>query len=50
MDCDNEGGFIKDMETRRLVSEDASHYILIKGTENMIKQMISYISIMFGFI
>lgn len=33
MDCDNEGGFIKDMETRRLVSEDASHYILIKGVQ-----------------
>ncbi|XP_029460384.1 DNA repair protein complementing XP-G cells isoform X2 [Rhinatrema bivittatum] len=28
---EHEGGFMKDMETRRLVSEDASHYILIKG-------------------
>ncbi|XP_051882530.1 DNA excision repair protein ERCC-5 [Pristis pectinata] len=34
MDCNNEGGFFKDMETRRLVSEDASHYILIKGIQS----------------
>ncbi|KAG8452080.1 hypothetical protein GDO86_004029 [Hymenochirus boettgeri] len=26
-----EGGFLKEVETRRLVSEDTSHYILIKG-------------------
>ncbi|XP_067890528.1 uncharacterized protein ercc5 [Heterodontus francisci] len=34
MECNNEGGFIKDVETRRLVSEDASHYILIKGIQS----------------
>ncbi|XP_078077556.1 DNA excision repair protein ERCC-5 homolog [Mustelus asterias] len=34
MECNSEGGFIKDMETRRLVSEDASHYILIKGIQS----------------
>ncbi|XP_043548605.1 DNA excision repair protein ERCC-5 [Chiloscyllium plagiosum] len=34
MECNNEGGFTKDMETRRLVSEDASHYILIKGIQS----------------
>ncbi|XP_072434308.1 DNA excision repair protein ERCC-5 homolog isoform X1 [Chiloscyllium punctatum] len=34
MECSNEGGFTKDMETRRLVSEDASHYILIKGIQS----------------
>ncbi|XP_067842805.1 DNA excision repair protein ERCC-5 [Heptranchias perlo] len=34
MECSNEGGFIKDVETRRLVSEDTSHYILIKGIQS----------------
>ncbi|XP_062910959.1 DNA excision repair protein ERCC-5 [Mobula hypostoma] len=34
VECDNEGGFFKDMEARRLVSEDASHYILIKGIQS----------------
>lgn len=28
---ENEGGFLKEVETRRVVSEDTSHYILIKG-------------------
>lgn len=28
---ETEGGFMKEVETRRLVSEDSSHYILIKG-------------------
>ncbi|XP_021271355.1 DNA repair protein complementing XP-G cells-like [Numida meleagris] len=28
---ENEGGFVKEMESRRVISEDASHYILIKG-------------------
>lgn len=28
---ENDGGFLKDVETRRVVSEDTSHYILIKG-------------------
>ncbi|XP_069746784.1 DNA excision repair protein ERCC-5 isoform X2 [Narcine bancroftii] len=34
MEYTNEGGFFKDMETRRLVSEDTSHYILIKGIQS----------------
>ncbi|MEE6470766.1 hypothetical protein FKM82_009059 [Ascaphus truei] len=29
-----EGGFMKEVETRRLVSEDTSHYILIKGIQS----------------
>ncbi|KAE8625854.1 hypothetical protein XENTR_v10006415 [Xenopus tropicalis] len=29
-----EGGFLKEVETRRLVSEDNSHYILIKGIQS----------------
>ncbi|XP_015130007.1 DNA excision repair protein ERCC-5 isoform X2 [Gallus gallus] len=28
---ENEGGFVKEMESRRIISEDSSHYILIKG-------------------
>lgn len=28
---ENEGGFVKEVETKRVVSEDTSHYILIKG-------------------
>ncbi|NWH49563.1 ERCC5 protein, partial [Fregata magnificens] len=28
---ENEGGFVKEVESRRVVSEDTSHYILIKG-------------------
>ncbi|KAG8586464.1 hypothetical protein GDO81_005386 [Engystomops pustulosus] len=31
---ETEGGFMKEVETRRLVSEDASHYILIKGIKS----------------
>ncbi|XP_063316062.1 DNA excision repair protein ERCC-5 isoform X2 [Pelobates fuscus] len=31
---ETEGGFIKEIETRRLVSEDTSHYILIKGVQS----------------
>ncbi|KFU89847.1 DNA repair protein complementing XP-G cells, partial [Chaetura pelagica] len=30
---ENEGGFVKEVETRRVVSEDTSHYILIKGIQ-----------------
>ncbi|XP_043927188.1 DNA excision repair protein ERCC-5-like [Protopterus annectens] len=30
----SEGGFVKEFETRRLVSEDTSHYILIKGVQS----------------
>eukprot|EP00062_Callorhinchus_milii_P007257 gi/632949190/ref/XP_007890007.1/ PREDICTED: DNA repair protein complementing XP-G cells [Callorhinchus milii] len=29
-----EGGFVKDVETRRLVSEDSTHYILLKGLKS----------------
>lgn len=29
---EDEGGFLKEVESRRVVSEDTSHYILIKGT------------------
>jgi hypothetical protein len=28
---EDEGGFLKEVESRRVVSEDTSHYILIKG-------------------
>lgn len=28
---ENEGGFVKEVESRRVVSEETSHYILIKG-------------------
>ncbi|XP_015706948.1 DNA repair protein complementing XP-G cells isoform X1 [Coturnix japonica] len=28
---ENEGGFVKEVESRRIISEDSSHYILIKG-------------------
>ncbi|OCT95408.1 DNA repair protein complementing XP-G cells homolog isoform X1 [Xenopus laevis] len=31
---ESEGGFLKEVETRRLVSEDDSHYILIKGIQS----------------
>ncbi|KAJ7319809.1 hypothetical protein JRQ81_019320 [Phrynocephalus forsythii] len=31
---ESEGGFLKEVETRRVVSEDASHYILIKGLQS----------------
>ncbi|XP_063806834.1 DNA excision repair protein ERCC-5 [Pseudophryne corroboree] len=31
---ETEGGFMKDVESRRLVSEDTSHYILIKGIQS----------------
>ncbi|XP_069826834.1 DNA excision repair protein ERCC-5 [Dendropsophus ebraccatus] len=31
---ETEGGFMKEVETRRLVSEDTSHYILIKGIQS----------------
>lgn len=30
---ENEGGFMKQVESKRVVSEDTSHYILIKGTQ-----------------
>ncbi|KYO39401.1 DNA repair protein complementing XP-G cells isoform B [Alligator mississippiensis] len=30
---ENEGGFVKEVETKRVVSEDTSHYILIKGIQ-----------------
>ncbi|XP_014342998.1 DNA excision repair protein ERCC-5 [Latimeria chalumnae] len=30
----SEGGFIRDMETRKVVSDDSSHYILIKGIQS----------------
>ncbi|NXK53286.1 ERCC5 protein, partial [Chauna torquata] len=30
---ENEGGFVKEVESRRVISEDASHYILIKGIQ-----------------
>ncbi|XP_026698575.1 DNA repair protein complementing XP-G cells-like isoform X2 [Athene cunicularia] len=30
---ENEGGFVKEVESRRVVSEDSSHYILIKGIQ-----------------
>ncbi|XP_054829644.1 DNA excision repair protein ERCC-5 [Eublepharis macularius] len=31
---ENDGGFLKEVEARRVVSEDTSHYILIKGTQS----------------
>ncbi|XP_066476344.1 DNA excision repair protein ERCC-5 [Tiliqua scincoides] len=31
---ENDGGFLKEVETRRVVSEDTSHYILIKGIQS----------------
>ncbi|KFO12780.1 DNA repair protein complementing XP-G cells, partial [Balearica regulorum gibbericeps] len=30
---ENEGGFVKEVESRKVVSEDTSHYILIKGIQ-----------------
>ncbi|NXC48202.1 ERCC5 protein, partial [Penelope pileata] len=30
---ENEGGFVKEVESRRVISEDTSHYILIKGIQ-----------------
>ncbi|NXQ73053.1 ERCC5 protein, partial [Quiscalus mexicanus] len=30
---ENEGGFVKEVESRRVVSEETSHYILIKGVQ-----------------
>ncbi|NWX43335.1 ERCC5 protein, partial [Steatornis caripensis] len=30
---ENEGGFVKEVESKRVVSEDTSHYILIKGIQ-----------------
>ncbi|XP_040281181.1 DNA repair protein complementing XP-G cells [Bufo bufo] len=35
---ETEGGFMKEVETRRLVSEDTSHYILIKGIKEKDKK------------
>lgn len=32
---ENEGGFVKEVESRRVVSEDTSHYILIKGMSGL---------------
>ncbi|XP_077199889.1 DNA excision repair protein ERCC-5 isoform X2 [Paroedura picta] len=31
---ENDGGFLTEVETRRVVSEDTSHYILIKGIQS----------------
>ncbi|KAM6178239.1 DNA excision repair protein ERCC-5-like [Rhynchocyon petersi] len=31
---EDEGGFLKEVESRRVVSEDTSHYILIKGIQS----------------
>nr|XP_056718017.1 DNA excision repair protein ERCC-5 [Euleptes europaea] len=31
---ENDGGFLKEVESRRVVSEDTSHYILIKGIQS----------------
>ncbi|XP_026524695.1 DNA repair protein complementing XP-G cells isoform X2 [Notechis scutatus] len=31
---EEDGGFLKELETRRVVSEDTSHYILLKGTQS----------------
>lgn len=31
---EDEGGFLKEVESRRVVSEDTLHYILIKGTRH----------------
>ncbi|NXN23949.1 ERCC5 protein, partial [Nycticryphes semicollaris] len=31
---ENEGGFVKEVESRKVVSEDTSHYILIKGIQS----------------
>ncbi|PKU43935.1 hypothetical protein llap_5748 [Limosa lapponica baueri] len=30
---ENEGGFVKEVESRKVISEDTSHYILIKGIQ-----------------
>ncbi|XP_054255847.1 DNA excision repair protein ERCC-5 [Indicator indicator] len=30
---ENEGGFVKEVESRKVVSEDTSHYILLKGIQ-----------------
>ncbi|NXL93756.1 ERCC5 protein, partial [Alectura lathami] len=30
---ENEGGFVREVESRRVISEDTSHYILIKGIQ-----------------
>lgn len=40
---ENEGGFVKEVESRRVISEDTSHYILIKGMSGLhfIKSLIS---------
>lgn len=32
---ENEGGFVKEVESRRVVSEETSHYILIKGMSGL---------------
>ncbi|KAM6446842.1 DNA excision repair protein ERCC-5 isoform 1-T2 [Liasis olivaceus] len=31
---EEDGGFLKELETRRVVSEDTSHYVLLKGTQS----------------
>uniref|UniRef100_A0A670YZR2 ERCC excision repair 5, endonuclease n=1 Tax=Pseudonaja textilis TaxID=8673 RepID=A0A670YZR2_PSETE len=31
---EEDGGFLRELETRRVVSEDTSHYILLKGTQS----------------
>ncbi|XP_078514096.1 DNA excision repair protein ERCC-5 [Lissotriton helveticus] len=37
---ENEGGFLKNVESKKVMSEDASHYVLIKGlqSKNVISQ------------
>lgn len=39
---ENEGGFVKEVESSRVVSEDTSHYILIKGMSgfNFVKPLV----------
>uniref|UniRef100_A0A8C6YEC2 DNA repair protein complementing XP-G cells n=1 Tax=Naja naja TaxID=35670 RepID=A0A8C6YEC2_NAJNA len=34
---EEDGGFLKELETRRVVSEDTSHYILLKGITGMLQ-------------
>lgn len=41
---EEDGGFLKELETRRVVSEDTSHYILLKGIMGML-QIQSHIEI-----
>lgn len=34
---EEDGGFLKELETRRVVSEDTSHYILLKGIKGILQ-------------